>query len=627
LHLLGVIAAQMGKHDVAGEYIREVIRLKPDFAEAHGNLGNVLQAQGRLNEAAASYQEALRLKPDYAEAHNNLGNTQQKQGRLAEAAASFQEALRLKPDYAEAHSNLGNVLQEQGKVTEAVARYQEAIRLKPDFAEAHNNLGHALQEQGKAAEAIASYQQALRLKPDYVEALNNLGNALQEQGMLAEAVSSYQQALRLKPDYAEAHNNLGIAFQNQGKANEAAACYRQAIALKPEYTEAHNNLGSALLVQGRPEEALASLQQALRLSPGFPMAYHQLGRMARDGHYQFSAAEIEQVRQLLTEPRWSLKARTLLYFTLAYVLEKNRDYDAAFENYRQGNLCKRQLQDLALQTFNIERHRQEFDELIATFDSSLFSRLAPLGHPSDVPVFIVGMPRSGTTLVEQILASHPRCAGAGELKEISSIQSDLPRLLNGPEKYPACVANLSRDTIWRQAEHYLQRLREADPQALRVSDKMPQNYTALGLIAVLFPHARVIHCRRDPRDTCVSCFCENFSEIKFSSTLDDLGLYYGEYERLMAHWRQALPLPMLDVHYEQLVTGPEAIIRELISFCGLDWDDRCLLFHQARRNVYTASNLQVRQPMYATSIGRWRRFMPHLDRLLELLNPYLPQAG
>ncbi len=359
LHLLGVIARQVGKHDQAIQYInqairiqpsepafhsnlgnalkdqgqlteavaqyQEALRLKPDYTEAFLNLGNALKDQGQLTEAVAQYQEALRLKPDYAEAHYNLGLALKEQGRLAEAVAQYQEALLLKPNYADAHNNLGNALKDQGQLTEAVSQYQEALRLKPDYAEAHNNLGVALNEQGQLAEAVAQYQEALRLNPDYTEAHYNLGNALKDQGQLAEAVAQYQEALRLNPDYAEAHNNLGIALNGQGQLAEAVAQYQETLRLKPDYADAHNNLGFVLNGQGQLTEAVARYQEALRLKPGYAeahwnraLAWLLAGDFERgwpEYEWRWQRKDLISSKRSFSQPLWdgsSLAGRTIL---------------------------------------------------------------------------------------------------------------------------------------------------------------------------------------------------------------------------------------------------------------------------------------------------------------------------
>jgi predicted O-linked N-acetylglucosamine transferase (SPINDLY family) len=277
LHLLGVIAHQVGQHHIAVDYISRAIGLNPKTAEYYLNLGEAYRAQGKLEEAATSYRQAVMLKPAFVEAYNNLGNALKDQGKLEEAVASYRQAVAFKPTYAEAYNNLGNALKEQGKLEEAVAVYRQAVTIRPSYPEAHNNLGCALQAQGRLEEAVSSYQQAVRLKPVFTEAYNNLGLAQQEQGQLEEAVASYRQAVALKPAFADACNNLGNALKDQGKLEEAVTSYRQAVRLKPAFAEAYNNLGCALQDQGKLEEAVASYRQAVALKPVFAEAYNNLG--------------------------------------------------------------------------------------------------------------------------------------------------------------------------------------------------------------------------------------------------------------------------------------------------------------------------------------------------------------
>jgi len=279
LHFLGVISLLTGRDNLAVDYLHAALRLKPDCAEAHNNLGNVFINQRELPKAVASCQQAVRIKPSFAEAHHNLGIALREQGQLTEAVASLEQALRLKPDYAEAHNNLGIALQGQGKLAEAVVSFEQALRLRPDYAEAHNNLGNVLLEKGKAEEALDSFQQAVRIKPDFAEAHNNLGIAFREQGQLRQAVASWEQAVRLKPHHAEVYNNLGIALREQGQLREAVASLQQALRLKPNYAEAHNNLGNVLLEQGKPEEALDSYQQGVRLKSHYAEVHYNLSML------------------------------------------------------------------------------------------------------------------------------------------------------------------------------------------------------------------------------------------------------------------------------------------------------------------------------------------------------------
>jgi predicted O-linked N-acetylglucosamine transferase (SPINDLY family) len=277
IHLLGVLAHQVGQHGIAVEYIARAIRLKGDSAAFHNNLGTVLKEQKKLDEAAACHRRALELKPDFAEAHNNLGNILKDQGKLDEAAACYRRALELKPDFAEAHYNLGNGLKDLGKLDEAVACWRRALQLKPDHVEAHYNLGNALQEQRKLDEAVACYRRALELKPNDAEVHINLGNVLKDRGELDEAVACYRRALELIPDFAEAHSNLGNVMIDQGKLDEAVACYRRALELKPDFAEVHNNLGAAFKDQGKLDEAVACCRRALELKPDYAEAHYNLG--------------------------------------------------------------------------------------------------------------------------------------------------------------------------------------------------------------------------------------------------------------------------------------------------------------------------------------------------------------
>ena len=301
---------EQGRLDESAACFQQALRLKPDYPDAHNNLGNVLEKQDKLEEALACYQQALRLRPNYPEAHYNLGIVLARQGRLDEAIASYQQALQLKPNYPETHNNLGTVLARQGKLEEAVANYRQALRLKPADPEAHNNLGLGLAKQNKLDEAVASYQEALRLKPNYPEAHSNLGNAFQEQGRLDEAVASCQQALRLKPDSAEAHHNLGIVLGKQDKLDEAVASFQQTLRLKPDYPDAHHNLGVVLEKQDRFDEAIARYQQALRLKPDYPEAHNDLGIvLGKQGRLEEAAACYQQAVRLkpdYPEAHWNL---------------------------------------------------------------------------------------------------------------------------------------------------------------------------------------------------------------------------------------------------------------------------------------------------------------------------------
>jgi Flp pilus assembly protein TadD len=569
LHLLGMIEHQRGRNEVAVEMIRRAIEIGSGQAAYHSNLGTILQAQGSVNEAASCFEQALALKPDWAEVHSNLGNILQTQGKLDEAAACQERALALKPDFAEACSNLGIVRQSQGRLDEAVTLYERALALKPQYAEAHNNLGTALTIRDKLDDAVAHFERALALKPDWAQAHNNLGNALMLKDKIEAARAHYEHAITLKPDYANAHNNLGNIFKEQGRFDDAMSHYGRAIAIAPDYAEAHFNRSEIKSFQ-RGDGDLAALE-ALAGSDG------------------------------LSEDK-----APYVHFALAKALDDVGDYGRAFEHLRKGNASKRRQIE-----YDEAGALKLFERIATAYDHGLFDRFNGQGDPSSVPVFVVGMPRSGSTLIEQILASHPQIHGAGELRALEKMELPEPEL----------VSALHAAGLERIGQAYLSRLPKVAAGKVRIVDKLLGNFLRIGLIRLILPNARIIHAVRNPIDTCVSCYSKLFTfGLYFSYDLAELGRYYVAYSKLMAHWRTVLPQgAMLEVAYEDVVNDLEGQARRLIDYCGLPWDERCINFHKSNRPVKTASSFQVRQPLFRGSLQRWRRYEAGLGPLLDEL--------
>jgi tetratricopeptide (TPR) repeat protein len=550
-------------------------------------------------------------------------------GNLPQAEELYRQVLRLtpaSPPQGHVWYLLGAVYHAQGKSAEAVESFRQAIELRPDFAHTHYHMGIALAEQVKHAEAEECFRRALALMPGFGGCLAQLGHALAAQGKFAEAEKVYREALRLQGNVPHAaqgnapdpalHISLAGTLFRQDKIDLALETFQQARELAPASAEVHAAWATLCMGLGQADDAVAHLHEALRLQPDHAGAYGFLSELVKENRYRFSAAEIDSMRRLLATPRMPAEDRIVLQFALAHALDKQGDYDLAFAHYRQGNELRHQLSLRTGQAMRPEEHRQTVADFIAGFTPEFFQLARDFGHPSEVPVFIVGMPRSGTTLVNQIVSAHPAAATAGELAEMEKLVADLPRLLNHPRTI-GLLYRLDHPTVHALAERYLKALRQFGGTAQRITDKMPQNYFYLGFIAVMFPRAHIIHCRRDPLDTCISCYTHNFAD--FSSSLEGLGFYYRQYEKLMAHWREVLPIPMYEVRYEELVARPEPIIRKLIDFCGLPWNDACLAFHENRRAVHTVSRMQVRQPVYTGSVGRWQRYAAHLEPLRAAL--------
>lgn len=592
---LGIARGAAGRLDEAVECYRRALALKPGYAQAHNNLGNAFKDLGRRDEAEASYRSALAAVPGYAEAHNNLGNILREGGRLAEAVESYRRALELNPRYPDAHHNLGRVLGDQGQLDQAIESYRRALALRPEQAEAHNDLGMALRALRKPGEAVASYRRALELKPDHAEALSNLGVALQDLGQLEAAIESYRKAIALKPGFAPFHNNLGTALQDQGRLDAALASYETALALAPDDAEAETNLGTALVALGRIDEARHRFERAVRLAPRNPRHFRLLGQTRTFAAGDRELADLRALAQdadSLSEPR-----QVELHFALAKALDDAGARDEAFGHYLAGNALKRK--DMAYDDRAVLEHHRR---LTGTFSREAIAAAAGAGEPSPLPVFIMGMPRSGSTLIEQILASHPDFGAAGE---VNDFETELARLYPAgvPEKIPPAAE------LRELGRRYVARLKARAPEALRITDKMLANFQHAGLIHLALPKARLIHSRRDPLDTCLSCFCTLFDKdnLPFAYDLAELGRHYSAYQRLMAHWRAALPAGiLLEVDYEELVADLEGQARRIVAHCGLPWNDSCLSFHKASRAVTTASAAQVRRPLYRSSVGRWR---------------------
>ncbi len=641
LHLSGVIANQSGNHERAVELIGRAIRQDPRHSYAHNNLGLALQGQGRLPEAAASYLTALSIKPDFTDAHFNLGNVLLAQGKLDEAITSYNKALELQPNDAEVLNNLGGALRIRARLEEAEACYRKAIAVSPGYAEAYNNLGVALQEQGKLTEAATALSKALALKPDYAEAINNLGVVFWKEGDLDKAITSFSKALSLKPDHAEAYCNLGNAFQKQGGFDEAIAAYRKAISLNADHAKAYAYLGNVLRRQGKLDEAQASFHQALSITPGLAEAHVGIAELSIDVG-RFDAARLALDKALDSAPKHhsaltllsTLRKMTLqdgywlktvlglvsdhslpreakihLQFALGKYYDDTKQYDLAFAAYRQANLLKRQVE----RQFDRTGFSRLIDAQIATYTADFIRRPIEGSSSSTLPVLIVGMPRSGTSLTEQIIASHPDVFGAGELPfwgKQAEIHQDAMRSGN----------DLSV-SVARLATEYHQCLREYSKEATRIVDKMPGNFLWLGLILAVFPQARIIHTRRNPLDTCLSVYFQDLLPAhSYGTDLDDLDFYYREYDRLMRHWRAVLPGDrFLEVSYEALIDNQDEWSRRIIEFVGLEWDERCLNFHKTERRVGTTSNWQVRQEIYHSSKARWRNYEKHLGPLMGLM--------
>ena len=576
LHLLGLIAHERGRHQRSIQLIRRALAIMPDFPAAHANLGSALKAMGRRTEAVEAYNRAIALKPDYAVAHCNLAAVQLEQGAFAAALASANRAIALTPDLAEAHVNRADALIRLRRFEEAEAALRLALGLMPDRAATHSHLGAVLSELGRCDEAIASHQRAIELQPSEPLLHYDLGRTLFQAQKLAASEASFRRALALDRDLAPAWHWLGSMQLVSGGLEDALSCFRRAVAIDPNLAEAH--------------EALAYSRQCA------------------------GETQLKHLCALSAEFDRPVAERIAAGFAAAGFLENAGRRDDAFPYLAAANALQRQVLAEAGERFDPDALVREVDGVIERCTPASFSAAANWGNRSELPVFIVGMPRSGTSLVEQIAASHSHVFGGGERKDIFHLAE---AVLGQNRDRP--IEEWDMDFARQLADRQIADLQQRGGQASRVTDKMPDNILHLGIIAVLFPAARIIFCRRDMRDNCLSCFFQRFGEGNaFAYDLADCARRYRQIERLAEHWRQVLPLSMLTVDYEALIADPESESRRLIEFLGLDWEPGCLDFHRTERTVFSASLWQVRQPVFSRSVGRWRHYARHLQPLLEV---------
>jgi tetratricopeptide (TPR) repeat protein len=536
------------------------------FAEAlaHHKAGNP-------EESDKICRQILAADSGHADSLNLLGLNAFHARRHEAAVELIGQAITTDGAVARYHANLGLALAALGRLDEAVTCQYRAIGLDPEFSQAFNNLGVLFQLRGRLQEAAACFRRSVELTPDYPEAWGNLGNTLKDLGALDEAVVCYGRALELRPGFVELLYNLGNVLRDQGKLDDALLCYRRALALKPDYAEACCNLGTALHELGRFEEAFATQVEAKRLGNDPCLSFYEMSRCRR--FTEADQALVAEMESTLDGATLSNSRRSMLHFALGKISDDLGNYGGAIRHFDEANRLAS-----ADHEFDIAG-TVAFMDWARTASSEAASTMAVAN--TYLPVFIVGLPRSGTTLIEQILASHPDVA-AGE---------------------------------------YLDLLVAVSPDVLRVTDKMPYNFMILGHLHRMFPQARIIHCRRNPVDTALSLYFTRFAAgHDFAYRRSDIVDFYQAYRRQMDHWRAVLPADrLIEIDYERLVADPESVSRDLVTFCGLDWDEACLASHETDRPIATASAWQARQPIYDTSADRWRHYEPWLGEFRALL--------
>ena len=742
--MLGAIEGELGRINDAMQYLREAIRIRPDYADPHHTLAHLLVHQEKLTEACETLARAVEVDPAFVEAWEMLGGLQGQMGNFEGAEHSCRKVLQLDDSLLNSRMNLANALMEQGKDEGAITEFRCLTDRQPSLAPAWSRLGTLLARHGQPRDAIQALTRALQFNPEDHESRQTLAYALAQIGdcdaaipLLQEAVEldvdseACWQALRacygqkreldaflafcdaqiekfparklpvfmkglclevlnepaaalgcyrhvtdLAPDWPAGWSRAGLLQLAQGDLGPAEQCLKKSLSLgmddpavhcacahlklrrgrpveseqygrralekAPDSPRPYCELGAALTAQGRLEEAMDIIGQGLAVAPDYPDLVVLLAEAhERKGEYEAAAELIQRqfasgrrepvlvrayavvsrklgqgekalqlVEQVLSSPAGlSNPQRAKLHFSAADLYDDAGEPDKAIVHYHRAN-------ELFPASFNQQGFGYLVDETIRVFNRTSLRKLSLFGNPSERPVFLVGMPGSGTSLLEQILATHPDVFGAGELQEIRGIAMERGLVPQNTRQRSRDLEAVRPEEISKSAKRYLDAIDSLADGQRRVVDKMSSNFLALGLIQVLFPNARVIHAMRNPMDTCLTCYFNEFgSSNGFAYSLDDLGFYYAEYARLMKHWQQVLSLDILDVQYEDLVSDQTAETRRMLEFCGLDWGDRALCYDQ------------VRPPMYTSSVDRWHAYEAHLGSLKARLEHRDGAAG
>ena len=562
-----------GRHADAITLLQDVCSPAASNAETQYLLGCCHATLGHWNEAIKALQTSIQMQHDTPQSHYALAGAWIALGQLEAAAKSLRTTLELDETMVDAHVVLANLQISKGNSDNARTHLARALELDPKMSDAYLGLGAIELEQDNYKNALSYFEQALKCNSHNLKAMCAMATSLANLTRRDEAKAYYHKALRIDPNCVEALGSLAMIYNFNGEYAKSTRLINPLLQKNIYCSTLGVAFAQCCKHNGRCEEA------------------------------------IDYINQVLEQPSLTKAQIKALHFAAGKVLDSMGKYEAAFAHFKAGNEVIKPLYDSVT-------HTQRIDDLINVFTPELFMKILPACNQDKRPIFIVGMPRSGTSLTEQILAAHPQVHAAGELETLSNIVDHMRLELGCSEVFPHYLDKLSPDHIDTMASSYLAQLTGLSKKAKRITDKMPHNYYLLGLIQLLFPSARVIHCQRDPMDTGLSIYFQDFhKQHVYAKDLFNIGTHYHQYQRLMEHWKHALSLPILDLHYEELVSDQEMVTRRILEFCELEWDDCCLQFYNVKRIVDTASNDQVRQPIYRKSVERWRHYEPFLDEL------------
>jgi tetratricopeptide (TPR) repeat protein len=638
--IVGLTALRSGDTAGAVEALETATAIRPAQLSHQLLLGQAYLASGRMDDAIASFRRAHELSPASSEALLRLSKAEMAAGnpnagrehslkgfrmaarqivralamRLQLAAEPLKSILAMPAGPRHQRScrtelRRSRTADRYGDSARALDHLRKAIAADPADSTGYVCIARHQNNAFNSFAATAIYEEATKAGHKCADLEVEHARTLLLRGSVIEARTLLEQVLAAQPDHLGALVRHADVMRVLGKTEQAEALYRGVLERDANDLAALSGMAKCKVDIGESDEAIRWLMRVLDQDGDSWIAWRDLAKI---GALSVGDEAFDRLLVKLKDPGLGSAARAGMHIAAGTVFDRAKDWDRAFDHFSIGN----RLEDV---TFSADDHDRYVDRLIATYDADFFARASSLGlgSKSATPVFIVGLPRSGTSLAEQILASHRDVFGAGELNAIGVMVTRMTEAAPSTDPYPSCMSTLDAHRATALATEYLFELHErANGDFKRITDKMPANFLHLGLIAALFPRARIIHCRRDPMDTCLSIFFQMFDGFHpYAYDLRNLGRYYRSYARLMKHWQSVLPIPMLELRYEDVIAGQKAATQALLSFCELDWDDNCLQFHRTKRAVQTASNAQVRQPIHSGSVHRWKAYEKHLEPL------------
>ena len=607
---------RLKRFDEANARIDHALSIYPEFARPHEVRGELLLAKGELSGAAEAFQQALHLDPKRQRARMQLGQVFMIMGRVEEAQAlkaEFMELSQDNQDIAEAAE-----LEKEEKFAEAEDLYRQILIRHPDNVSAMRLWARLGVQEKRYADAEPLLQQAVKVAPGFSRAWADLCSVQIEQENFDDAIKNAKRLIKLQPRVPDGHIWLAFASALAGRHKDAVEFFDNALEISPNHFGALCGKGNACRTIGDQDAAIALFRRSIKANPLHAEAYWSMANLKT---FRFEESEVDDMLALVGDERIPPVGKVQLNNALGLEFDGRKEYDRAFEFFDRGNTLRREQE-----FYDRVENEEKVDVSIQAFTQQFLEDSAGHGDPEPAPIFIVGLPRSGSTLLEQILSSHSMVDGTHELADLSKVIRSNRKLTGAKLRYPKTIANIDADGFKRLGSEYIERTHRHRGDCPFFTDKNPNNFVHVGLLHLILPNAKIINARRHPLDSCFGSYKQLFAQGQpFTYDLIELGEYYLQYQRMMDHWHEALPGKVLDVQYEEVVTDLEGQVGRILEYCELDWEDSCLRFHETSRSVKTASSEQVRQPIYSSSINTWRHYEPHLGALIEVLEPLLAE--